>query len=94
MTEVKEALLSVSERDKPIIINNVEMLKAMAAADPDENRGAESWYVRYENVDYPLKWAVAKAAEFSLGKSVNRRSFHTDDAKEVASDLGFEITKR
>jgi hypothetical protein len=93
VTEINEAILQLSEDTEPIAINNIDILEVMAATDPEINRGSKTWYIKYGDVDYPLKWVVARAAENFRDQSVDSRQFHTDDAKDIITELGFEIVE-
>jgi transcription initiation factor IIE alpha subunit len=94
MTEIKQTVLELSDDIEPVAINNIDVIDVMAATDPEKNRGAKTWYIKYGDVDYPLKWVVARAAENSCDHSVDSRQFHTDYAKKVATELGFEVKER
>ena len=94
MNEIKTATLELSDRDEPIVLTNINILQAMAADDPSENHNTKNWYIGYGDYDYGLKWIVARAAEHATGESVSSRKFHTDSAKEVVEELGFNIVER
>lgn len=94
MTEIRETIFKLPGGKGDTVINNIHLLKALAAEHPDENRSAKNWYLQYGDFDYPLKWAVARAAENATGESVDRGRFHTDDARRVAKELGFEIVEK
>ena len=94
MTKIKEYILQLSEDAEPIAINNIDVLEVMAATDPEKNDGARNWYIKYGDVDYPLKWVIARAAENTRGQPVDSRQFHTDDAKDLVTELGFEVIER
>lgn len=94
MTKIQESVLHLSEDTKPVVLNNIDILEVMAATNPEKNQGAKTWYIECGDVDYPLKWVVARAAENSRGQSVDSRQFHTEDAKNVVAELGFEIIER
>ena len=67
--------------------SRVDVLRAMAASDPNENQGSWSWFVEFEEHEYPLKYIVRRSTEFATGDKVE--SFYPDDAAEPLEELGF-----
>ena len=73
---------------KGTALSRIDVLRAMAASDPNETKRSRSWFVEFEGQEYPLKHLVRQSTQFATGDKVE--SFYPSDAAESLEELGFD----
>lgn len=72
---------------KGTALSQIDVLRAMAASDPNETKRSRTWFVKFEGQEYPLNHIVRQSTQFATGDKVE--SFYPDEGAEAPEELGF-----